>query len=55
MVAFALLFTISSIYGFGQHVSDLSSDDIKMATFIELCGQFAVSLAMGLSELSVVM
>lgn len=53
MVAFAVLFTISSIYGFGQHVNDLSPEDIKMATFIELCGQFVVSLAMGLSKTGV--
>ncbi|KAF7530864.1 hypothetical protein G7054_g9454 [Neopestalotiopsis clavispora] len=53
MVAFAVLFTISSMYGFGQHVDALEREDIKMATLIELCGQFMVSLAMGLSKTGV--
>jgi hypothetical protein len=53
MVAFAVLFTISSMYGFGQHVDVLEREDIKMATLIELCGQFMVSLAMGLSKTGV--
>ncbi|KAI1206360.1 uncharacterized protein F4807DRAFT_439794 [Annulohypoxylon truncatum] len=52
---FVALMIVSSIYGFGQHTKDISSDDIRMATKIELIGQFVVSLAMGLSKVSVAM
>lgn len=44
---------VSSIYGFGQHTNDISAEDIRMATKIELIGQLIVSLAMGLSKVSV--
>ncbi|KAI0128641.1 hypothetical protein BJ170DRAFT_693472 [Xylariales sp. AK1849] len=53
MLAFTIAFTISSIYGFGQHVSDLGKEDIKNATLVELCGQFMVAIAMGLSKTGV--
>ncbi|KAI2464229.1 hypothetical protein F4781DRAFT_425700 [Annulohypoxylon bovei var. microspora] len=52
---FVVLMIVSSAYGFGQHTTDISSDDIRIATKIELMGQFAVSLAMGLSKTSVAM
>ncbi|KAH8649225.1 hypothetical protein BX600DRAFT_529756 [Xylariales sp. PMI_506] len=53
MFIFSVFFTISAIAGFGQHVSDIGAQDIQEATFYELCGQFAVALAMGLSKTGV--
>ncbi|KAI0896169.1 hypothetical protein F4806DRAFT_496289 [Annulohypoxylon nitens] len=50
---FVALMIVSSIYGFGQHTNDISAEDIRMATKIELIGQLIVSLAMGLSKVSV--
>ncbi|KAI1452433.1 hypothetical protein F4805DRAFT_472420 [Annulohypoxylon moriforme] len=52
---FVALMIVSSIYGFGQHTNDISLEDIRMATKIELVGQFVVSLAMGLSKTAVAM
>ncbi|KAI1080756.1 hypothetical protein F5B20DRAFT_589130 [Whalleya microplaca] len=52
---FAALFTASSAYGFGQHVTDISAEDVQMATKIEVTGQFVVSLAMGFSKTAVAM
>ncbi|KAI0884105.1 uncharacterized protein GGS22DRAFT_189235 [Annulohypoxylon maeteangense] len=52
---FVALMIASSIYGFGQHTKDISLDDIRVATKIELIGQLVVSLAMGLSKTSVAM
>ncbi|KAI1138447.1 hypothetical protein F5Y05DRAFT_418770 [Hypoxylon sp. FL0543] len=52
---FVAFMIASSAYGFGQHRTDISSEDVRMATKIELVGQFAVSLAMGLSKTSVAM
>ncbi|ETS75573.1 hypothetical protein PFICI_12517 [Pestalotiopsis fici W106-1] len=53
MLVFAILFIISSLYGFGQHNTDLDKDDIKLATLYELCGQSAIAIAMGLSKCGV--
>ncbi|KAI1377155.1 hypothetical protein F4677DRAFT_417532 [Hypoxylon crocopeplum] len=52
---FTIFMIISSVYGFGQHTTDISPEDVRMATLIELIGQFAVSLAMGLSKTAVAM
>ncbi|KAI0007130.1 hypothetical protein F4779DRAFT_643457 [Xylariaceae sp. FL0662B] len=52
---FVALFTASSVHGFGQHVHDITAHDVRMATKIELVGQFVVSLAMGLSKAAVAM
>lgn len=49
----SVFFTISSMYGFGQHNALLSAENIMMATKIELMAQFTVSLAMGLSKAAV--
>ena len=50
---FVSLMIISSIYGFGQHTTDISPEDIRMATKIERIGQLIASIAMGLSKVSV--
>lgn len=47
---FAVTFTVSCSYGFGQHNADLSVYDTSMATFWELIGQLAVALTMGTSK-----
>ncbi|KAI2607900.1 hypothetical protein GGR54DRAFT_395521 [Hypoxylon sp. NC1633] len=52
---FTALMIASSIYGFGQHTTDISPEDVRMATKVEVIGQFAVSLAMGLSKTAVAM
>lgn len=52
-IVFVVFLLISSLYGFGQHNTDLDAYNIMMATKVELMGQFSVSLAMGLSKTSV--
>lgn len=52
-VLFAVFFLISSLYGFGQHNTNLDEYSVMMATKVELMGQFAVSLAMGASKAAV--
>ncbi|KAI1407383.1 hypothetical protein F5Y13DRAFT_183430 [Hypoxylon sp. FL1857] len=52
---FVAFMIASSVYGFGQHTTDISAEDVRMATKIEIIGQFSVSLAMGLSKTSVAM
>lgn len=47
---FAVTFSVSCAYGFGQHNADLVVSDRAMATFWELIGQLAVSLTMGTSK-----
>ncbi|KAG6365590.1 hypothetical protein INS49_007201 [Diaporthe citri] len=49
-VAFAVTFTVSCSYGFGQHNADLGAYEKSMATFWELVGQLAVSITMGTSK-----
>ncbi|KAI1860565.1 hypothetical protein JX265_009964 [Neoarthrinium moseri] len=53
MVVFAIFYTVSSQYGFGQLVADLEASDIKMATLLGMCGQSSVAIAMGLSKTGV--
>lgn len=50
---FVVLMIISSIYGFGQHTMDISAEDVRKATKIEVISQCVVSLAMGLSKTAV--
>ncbi|OTA83720.1 hypothetical protein M434DRAFT_16599 [Hypoxylon sp. CO27-5] len=52
---FVVFMIISSVYGFGQHTTDISAEDVRKATKTELIGQLSVSLAMGLSKTSVAM
>ncbi|XXG99656.1 hypothetical protein Hte_005997 [Hypoxylon texense] len=50
---FVILMIVSSVYGFGQHTTDISAEDIRKATKIEVLAQFFISLAMGLSKTAV--
>lgn len=50
---FVILMIVSSVYGFGQHTTDITAEDIRKATKIEVLAQFFISLAMGLSKTAV--
>ncbi|KAI0095972.1 hypothetical protein F4814DRAFT_457562 [Daldinia grandis] len=52
-VAFVCVITASCHYGFGQHNTDLSKPDVRMATKTELVAQCIISCAMGLSKAAV--
>ncbi|KAI1774371.1 hypothetical protein F4818DRAFT_80454 [Hypoxylon cercidicola] len=52
-MTFVVLMIVSSVYGFGQHTTDITAEDIRKATKIEVVGQFTISLAMGLSKTAV--
>lgn len=44
---------VSSVYGFGQHNTDITAEDLRKAMEVELIGQFFISIAMGLSKVAV--
>ncbi|KAI8958239.1 hypothetical protein F5Y11DRAFT_336747 [Daldinia sp. FL1419] len=52
-ITFVCVITVSCAYGFGQHNTDLSKPDQRMATKTELIAQFVISCAMGLSKAAV--
>ncbi|KAI6085228.1 hypothetical protein F4821DRAFT_241433 [Hypoxylon rubiginosum] len=50
---FTILMIVSSVYGFGQHNTDITAEDLRKAMEVELIGQFFISIAMGLSKVAV--
>lgn len=53
MAIFAALTTVACIHGMGRHVDDLETAQFSDAMLLIMCGQFVVSLAIGMGKVVV--